>query len=1041
MVLNLWPGEDHVLMRIWKNREPDRFVRYYPQEDRAETVEQPLLPDYLLQGKVADAEKYGVPLVDRITGIYRIIPATKILPHTCGRDIVNHAGEIICAAPPLVRLEGEHLWIVARSVVSLFKHTEDFKLLWRKRVEDAGGFTPEGLALCVFTRDRIERHRAVFSLADRMVESAAVQMAECHLATGNRQGAAEALALALHENGSNTTALLMSGQMAASAGDIGSAVSAFERVLWYAPRSSEEYPAAAGWLRERFGLRACLPGGDVLRYELTDAGVWVLSTTAKGELLRFLPHAESDGEARAIADPGAWCAAAGALWGFAPPQKIEELTGQKIGKAGGLYTLNPRHSAQARLVGEVEKLPGAGARMALLDGENLLCIHEGNVLRAYSATDAKAVWELPLPGLGGAKLHKGLLYLSGAECDAIAAKIGLGKVRIFALAVRPDSGKKVWEKSITIERTDSRMRETIELGADRGGITLFMGDPHFTHRNRGWLLAAADGKLLAERFLASGCALPPVAHGLLSADMVELVDKAGESENVTGAGTWGTHLIVGSHLFAGDGEKPTVHARDLREDDPRRLARLEYLGFLRESASPQMSARLLNERLAGYAPGSGGTRGSEALDFMRRARWRILDMLPDRDTALKALQERMMRRQPEFSATDLRLMLSYAPGRCAESTLIYPPEPVQVCRTNLSLPYATADNPAGRLGITNTGAQPGLYLLGAEMEPLHPPRLGLAIGEKIVSATAHGDYLCLCNHTGHLYVFQRQELQNFLAVPVARSGGCFASSPQLARCGTLRAGSTGSRAHNPANARRTADISGAVAEFSRVSLNRGDFCGADLAFGQWLAGVTLVAEEARDNCRILVECSDISELGGQRVVLEVTALKAGENVLPFARPEYARFWRIYCAGADGAVLARAEFTPHIFAAQPADAAQAADWNFKVISGDGAGTNYSATACALTLARTADRCRIACTGTITVPADGRYELTLWLAGSASLHLGGVELMADNAGGGWRAQRQLLDLRAGAYPVQLNYAQTGRYRGFALSCGAPGGILDE
>ncbi len=1052
--LRLWPGDDHLLL-WWKfdtrDFKEEKAYRYFLRDGRREEVTQPLLGEYVLRNRPGDSAQ--VPLIDRRTGRYRLLPAKLLLPFTSGSDLVGSTGEPVVERLPGVRLAGDQLWITSRSVACLF-HSGTEQLLWKKRIAGLqNGLEPDGMNAFLQTAQGMERHQAIFTLSDRMVEKATVQMAECHQALGQTAQAQACVEKALQENGSNPDALSLRGDLAAGVGDLAQALAAYEQTLWYASRGSAPYTRAVAWLRKHAGLLGCEYAGNITRFEGTENGVWVASSHEGNETLRYYDVQAGAWGSNTVDAPGVWSAGGDRLLGIADSKRVAELTGQPASQApAGLYEVQLPPPGQTgpkpRLIAGLDKLPDSAARSALLttqDQRQILVIYDKTQVQGYDPATGKQQWTLPVRELLGATYYNNALFLVSRDPRSIG---------LVLTAFKPSGeGGVLWSAKLPRRQFSSSEKMLVNLGADSAGVTVVMTDQANPDNNVGWQMDTA-GRVLGNGPILSGIGVPERTEGLLTADVAILKDflrpqtvTVSSTATMTGNGAWGAHLVLESGLLSPSAvdRRARVTAADLREDDPRRLARLQYFDFLRGCWSREEQARRINQRLENPGPAE--------IAFFNQMRWRIMDLPARNDRTLDTLQAEVMTQAPQCTDARLRLLLSYAGGRPGEDSLLYPPEKQPVCRQDFSIPLPPEQKQRWRLGASAHGDYPGLSLLDSEQGNMSflPPRLALPLGGCIVRMQLCGSRLYLTNSAGFLYAFDWPVLCRLLVGQVVHQGACFASAP-VAVNGDLPAilrdclspGDVPDKAPAlSATLHRSFDRGQEEKAGGELPLKQGDFVGMDYAFGQWMAGVRIRIPRAVADGTLLAEVSDRSENGWQTVALEMKELQEGWNTLTFPKPFYGRFWRIYCAGASAPPIEALAFTPYVF--QPPQASSGTDapapWTHRCRYTAGKSKVIVSAGCSLPLLKTEDRCRVDSSGFHDVAQAGEYELTLWLAGEARLTVDGNEVLPLTGSPGWHVMRQRVRLAAGRHTLTLQYTQTGRYRGFALTCTEPAGLIED
>lgn len=1042
-IQKIWPGEDHILL-WWRQEKQERFYRYYPLAKKLDEVKQPLLGEAICRTMPATPEQLQVPLMDRRSGRYRLLPAALVLPHTCGADLLENLGNLPEERLPCLRLEGERLWILSRSLLQLI-NADSGELLWRKRIDGLRtGLEPDGEAALVTTAQGLERHRAIFTLADRMVEQASVRMAECYLALGQMGKALSCVEMALQENGSSPEALVLRGDIAARAGDETKAVRSYEKTLWYASRGTTEYERARQWLKRNVGLSRCAYAGNVTRMEAVNEGVWVALCDGRGESAKFIPAEEDGASAPTLQQPGVWCVAEDRLLGIAAAKAVGELTGQTVKGKTGIYEViaaTKGQNANVRLLAALPDVPSPQAKAAYLPGPRpVLAIYDPPQLSGYAADTGALLWKRPAEKLAAACYDGRTLYVG---CLTGAA----GSVEVCALNVT--DGQRLWNTPLTSKALQEQDRPQLHLSAGKHWLAAALCSTTSAKGNRLWLLRADQGRILRDGDAFEGQDISARLEGLLDDDIIQLGDGTDGSEDFTGNGNWSSHLALDSRLetLPQPSDVSTMRASDLREDDPRRLARLQYLDFLQGCRSREEIAQTITQRLRGA--------GKAEQRFERQASARILDLMPKRGGGLWNVQQEILPTviaAPAASAAStarLRKMLTYVAGVPGEATLFYPPSPLPLYRQDLSVAVTGEANELLRLAASNRGPWQGLSLLLPQKDglPLHPARLALPVGGTVMGIQLHGPRLFLVNRQGYVYSFLWQELRQALRGQVRRQDACFAGTrgalpPLQPIFFRVPVGKPDSLPPVSVNAEPKGS--------EPLTLQQGEYAGVDFAFFCWMRGVRVYCSSAQPAARLLAEFSQDRENGDITVAAGSGELRAGWNEILFRKPYSGRFWRVFSSGASKAVLSAVVFLPHEFllpdSAGSATAAEGGQdrnlpgWLHQRTY-NGGRDSFRTAECALALTQTAGRCRLDTTGSIRIAQAGEYEITLWAAGETKLELDGIEILPPGGSPGWQARTQRVRLAAGTHPVQMRYVQTGRYRGFLLSCSPPGGLIED
>jgi len=265
-VVAYWPGPDHILVRysdLHRISEHDSFWAWTPQgKENGYQPKENIFFTYLYNKVVNGAEEMVIPIVDRTTGLYRLIPAMWLLPRTVARGMDSADTDIgnpdisDTIHHPWVRLEGDRLWVWNRNRMLHLLDAKTGELLWRHYLPRSGGGIDTHGSLVTARLDRtvVCLNAKGDPLSRRSIE-AQIQMAKSQGALGRFEEMVKTYEEVIVKDSQNDEVHQSLALYYESVGELAKAAFHHDHVIRFANHTSSRYRSSMEWMRTRLGLK------------------------------------------------------------------------------------------------------------------------------------------------------------------------------------------------------------------------------------------------------------------------------------------------------------------------------------------------------------------------------------------------------------------------------------------------------------------------------------------------------------------------------------------------------------------------------------------------------------------------------------------------------------------------------------------------------------------------------------------------------------------------------------------------------------------
>ena len=264
-VVGYWPEADHLLVRysrfhrlyndnvFWKWRPGHKDLGHPPEEN--------IFFTYQYNKIVEGTDRLKIPVVDRNTGFYKLVPAMWLLPKTAakGMDSVdNESGNLSVTDSihhPWVRLDGDRLWVWNRNRMIHLLDARTGELLWRHYLPSSGGGIDSlGHLVTARVKNRIYCLNAKGDPLSRRSLMAQINMAKAQNSLGQYKEMVKTYENVILKDSQNLTSHQALAQYYESVGNMGKAAFHHDHVLRFANRTSSRYHASDEWMKTKVGL-------------------------------------------------------------------------------------------------------------------------------------------------------------------------------------------------------------------------------------------------------------------------------------------------------------------------------------------------------------------------------------------------------------------------------------------------------------------------------------------------------------------------------------------------------------------------------------------------------------------------------------------------------------------------------------------------------------------------------------------------------------------------------------------------------------------
>ncbi|MHC4885141.1 MAG: PA14 domain-containing protein [Planctomycetota bacterium] len=776
----IWRGRDHLLIRLTPNAAKaagDRFLKYYPKSQKRETATSLFFSTFY--DRVPDAvEKLSIPVTDRRSGEYRLIPAAWLLPLTQVPKMDRaHGLYIPTQALPWVELNGQSIWLWKGGEVSRYR-LADRMLLWRSRFPGSeSAVAADGKRMAIQTVNAVKVYRARNTGAERLSVQALVGKADALRSLGRYAQALEVLHRAAKNDYSSASVRLSAARAHRALGNRNDAIFEYGAVLTHGGGHRDEGGREAfAYLADHMGLVAWGVEEQPLWRKACNAGaVEIASGYVLGVRLgRLYPRPGLDPNYRLPTPIGA--------------SQIKEIE-QDPDPGSEILLMGPDGAVMKRIT-----LHGNDNRFYRCSAPHPDWLHLGDIvvlglkgrrLAAYDLRTGKELWQRVCPDriqVGGAG---STLIL--ATCDYNAS----GRQWVWRLD--PRTGEEVWKASF---------HHTVGPGLVAGSrFTNVWRDQPFVPHPFQALIHVAGGEVLLtyldcqRRERWNPQVWPQPRHPLYRLDLAsgELRERHIMSlepsqllvkRELVGfyPFRWGYSTLPSDYTVLLNGFSPSrnphlpayrVRPADFMETHPRQLARFAPLAHLATEWDIEQHAKALNRLLANPAA---------CRDLVATYRNELFSRARGHEAILAQLRHILKRPSPTESELRFaaRQIMSLWKGSEPDVHLRPYHDPAPLALEN---PVAVPLDGVERTGVLGTaGAERRLMVVGPTpaQARLYPTRWSPRLSEWSLDELAYNEFadqVRLFVDGGIAQRYERSRLLHFLTQGIQYHQGAFSVGP------------------------------------------------------------------------------------------------------------------------------------------------------------------------------------------------------------------------------------------------------------------------